>query len=196
METKAKRVFEEVVATEETYQKNLSICVGVWIKPLLLRAHSEGCSISIEDAKIAASNLEEILNRQAPLLTALKERLANYNPNTTTIGDLFQEADWLEPYVEYIQNWHAQTKKVQEIKSRKDFPSAADNAAANPHMGLESYIIMPVSRVPRYLLLLVELQRCTPEDHPDHPLLTSALEVMRKKANMMNDALRRNEEGL
>jgi len=37
--------------------------------------------------------MEEIYARQAPFLVVLKERMANFNPDTTTIGDLFQVGD-------------------------------------------------------------------------------------------------------
>lgn len=30
---------------------------------------------------------------------------------------------------------------------------------------------MPVQRIPRYQLLLKELQKRTPEDHPDYPFI-------------------------
>ena len=39
--------------------------------------------------------MEEIYATQAPFLVALKERMSNYNPDTTTIGDLFQVGDGL-----------------------------------------------------------------------------------------------------
>ena len=33
---------------------------------------------------------------------------------------------------------------------------------------LISYLIMPVQRVPRYIMLLEDLLKHTPEDHSDH----------------------------
>jgi len=43
---------------------------------------------------------------------------------------------------------------------------------------LESFLIMPVQRYPRYRLLLQDLLKHTPESHPDHADLSSALETV------------------
>jgi len=191
---KAKRIIQELVSTEETYQKYLSVCLGVWIKPLLLRAQTAGCSISLEDAKILASNMEELASKISPLLAALQDRLQHYNPNTTTIGDLFQNVDWLELYTEYVCNYHAQIQKVGELVSKADFPSAQDNAAVDERLSIASYLVMPVARVPRYLLLLTELLRSTPDNHPDYPLLMAGIAELREEADKINDRFKRQEE--
>lgn len=41
-----------------------------------------------------------------------------------------------------------------------------------PHS--QSFLIMPVQRIPRYQLLLKELQKRTPADHPDMPFIQVA----------------------
>lgn len=41
---------------------------------------------------------------------------------------------------------------------------------------LESIMIMPVQRLPRYILLLGDILKHTPQAHPDHPKLKLALE--------------------
>jgi hypothetical protein len=42
-----------------------------------------------------------------------------------------------------------------------------------------SYLIMPVQRLPRYVLLLEQLVEATPVGHADHAPLTAALRQMR-----------------
>ena len=42
---------------------------------------------------------------------------------------------------------------------------------------LESYLITPIQRIPRYLLLLLELQKHTEADHPRMPQLQEAIQV-------------------
>ena len=43
---------------------------------------------------------------------------------------------------------------------------------------LPAFLICPVQRLPRYLLILRDLQKCTPEDHPDYPNLKEALSLI------------------
>ena len=40
------------------------------------------------------------------------------------------------------------------------------------------YLITPVQRIPRYILLLKDIIKKTPEDHPDYPQLVQAEEKM------------------
>jgi len=44
-----------------------------------------------------------------------------------------------------------------------------------------------VQRIPRYELLLKELLKNTPEDHPDHVPLETALEQVRNVATVLNE---------
>jgi hypothetical protein len=51
---------------------------------------------------------------------------------------------------------------------------------------LESLIIMPVQRIPRIILLLTELSRKTPEDHPDKKLLDDAVVALDEVMNFLD----------
>ena len=43
---------------------------------------------------------------------------------------------------------------------------------------VQSLLIMPIQRIPRYKLLLVELIRQTPSDHPDLEQLNKADQIV------------------
>ena len=45
---------------------------------------------------------------------------------------------------------------------------------------LPAFLICPVQRLPRYLLILRDLQKCTPEDHPDYPNLQAAFSLIKE----------------
>ena len=45
---------------------------------------------------------------------------------------------------------------------------------------LPAFLICPVQRLPRYLLILRDLQKCTPEDHPDYLHLQEALTLIKE----------------
>ena len=54
-------------------------------------------------------------------------------------------------------------------------------------MGLESYLITPIQRIPWYELLLMQCQKYTNWDLEDHDLLTQALTLVRE-VNQSNNA--------
>ena len=51
---------------------------------------------------------------------------------------------------------------------------------------LQGLLIAPVQRIPRYILLLKELMRFTPQDTPDQAALDKALEALLKQADNIN----------
>ncbi|KIJ47780.1 hypothetical protein M422DRAFT_45549 [Sphaerobolus stellatus SS14] len=80
---------------------------------------------------------------------------------------------------------------------RKRIKQFLKRARLNPkhsQINLESYLLLPVQRIPRYRLLLEELVRCTPPklDMPDGPI-DRALSEIASLANNMNEGKRESE---
>lgn len=55
-------------------------------------------------------------------------------------------------------------------------------------LALQSFLIMPIQRIPRYILFLEDLKKKTPESHPDSKELANAIEKTRKMADSMKYA--------
>jgi hypothetical protein len=70
---------------------------------------------------------------------------------------------------------------------------AAEASVRSKGQNLQSYAIMPVQRVPRYLLLLRELLKWTLDDHPDKANLDLALQHVDESARHMNAAIQMRE---
>ena len=69
------------------------------------------------------------------------------------------------------------------------FLRAAGANVRSKGQNLQSYAIMPVQRVPRYLLLLRELIKWTSSEHPDRANLELALSHVDESARHMNAAI-------
>jgi len=54
---------------------------------------------------------------------------------------------------------------------------------------LDSFLILPVQRIPRYVLLLQDLMENTESNHPDYKWLQKSLILMKTVANSINDAI-------
>lgn len=61
------------------------------------------------------------------------------------------------------------------------------------NLGLESLLILPVQRIPRYRLLLEQLIKFTPLDHPEYALVQEALDKICDVAQYNNEAIRARE---
>ena len=59
---------------------------------------------------------------------------------------------------------------------------------------LLSYLIMPVQRIPRYVLLLRELKKNTPDTHPEYEALTVALTKIESIGTHINESKRQVEQ--
>ena len=70
--------------------------------------------------------------------------------------------------------------RATNIKVEKLYGKIAD---------LESFLILPVQRIPRYMLLLDALLKFTPPDHPDFNNLTEAIAKVKSVADHLNQAV-------
>ena len=61
-----------------------------------------------------------------------------------------------------------------------------ENDPKTNFMDLESFMIMPIQRIPRYVLLLQDLLKYTSETHPDYSSIKSALEKCKEMAEKIN----------
>jgi hypothetical protein len=81
------------------------------------------------------------------------------------------------------------------IYNRKfsDFIEKTEKDPRLQNQKLEAFLILPVQRIPRYRLLLEQLLKYTPEDHPDYPIVKEALNKICELAMYNNEAIRARE---
>lgn len=85
-----------------------------------------------------------------------KDYLSNYNISIVAIQGMTQKYDRFAKLVDFFEMAQQQTTKLN----------------------LESFLIMPVQRIPRYLLLMRDMLKYTHKHHPDYPRLTKALSTL------------------
>ncbi|KAI9007111.1 Dbl homology domain-containing protein [Gaertneriomyces semiglobifer] len=84
-------------------------------------------------------------------------------------------------------------------KRFREFMHEVRNHPRHTQNSLQSFLILPVQRLPRYKLLLDELFECTPSDHPDYEPLKQAREEVRCRVQECNEKKREweaREQGL
>jgi len=64
------------------------------------------------------------------------------------------------------------------------------------NLDLNSFLIIPVQRVPRYVMLLTEFINNTDKSHPDYEDLSDSLNLMKNVADQINKSMKENENKL
>lgn len=96
------KIVEEILATEQTYVKNLEIVVDIYMNPL--RSNQ---LISEKSLKTIFSELPIIMCCNRYLLNTLTTRLKNWNAASSTIADVFfHVVDYVEAYSWYVRNFN------------------------------------------------------------------------------------------
>jgi alpha-tubulin suppressor-like RCC1 family protein len=196
--TRQKCVFE-LLETEQNYVADLKVLVGHYMKAFRENVKSEKPLISAADVQNVFADVEVILGFADHLVKQLQEELIHYDRFKTNIGDIIAGiAPFFKTYTRYCNNYEKATAILTKNKNAnpefKQFVLALDKDEKTNKLGLNSYLIKPIQRVPRYRLLLQDLIKNT---HPEHPLykkIDDALEKVKEVALHLNEAVRDIEE--
>jgi hypothetical protein len=101
-------------------------------------------------------------------------------------------------YTLFLTNFNGAIKTVNELTNKNPkFNQFLQHINAKPGsrggLNLQTFLLTPVQRIPRYELLLKELIKNTPQDHPDYENLVNGLEMISGVAMFNNETLRDHE---
>jgi hypothetical protein len=113
-------------------------------------------------------------------LQTLEKALAKINANQKKggIGAALLRGGREKEVISFVKLWDVVSQASPRLKGQT----------------IQSLLILPIQRVPRYKLLLAELIKGTPKDHPAKPLLDEAQELVSVAAVQINEALRQHEK--
>lgn len=175
---------KEVLTSEQSYVKSLTQLAEVW-QPGLKKLISE------EDYQVIFGNIEQIRVLNLSLLTELEKRMRAWN-DTQKIADVFIKlsASLFTIYKPYCESYDRAIERLQQVSQSKKsssiqkFLKQAESQCGG--FSLTFYLIMPVQRLARYTLLLLELLKKTTPDHPDYADLQAAVEMTQSVTNEIN----------
>jgi len=180
----------EMLTTETSYVTALETLQNVYIRALL---DPKNGLLSSSQGDVLFSCIPVIVPLQQRFLAALKESLENWKPESQEMGNLFCKfIPFFRMYTQYVNNYDNAAALLPKLERSENFTSMCRKLQAQHPglMGIQSYLIQPIQRIPRYKLLLAELVRFTSPQHVDHPLLTKALESIDQVALHINEAVR------
>uniref|UniRef100_A0A7S4M713 DH domain-containing protein n=1 Tax=Vannella robusta TaxID=1487602 RepID=A0A7S4M713_9EUKA len=190
------KCLEEIYQTEKDYIDDLETLINVFIFPMRAMAILDDKSLYN-----VFSNVEVLINCNKEMLTQLENTIQTTNAgDDVTIGDVFtQLADYFKMYKVFCANQQTSLTTVELlIKKHPQFKKKLEVCHTDARcrgLFLQSFLIKPIQRVCKYPLLLRELIRYTPEDHPDWEPLQSAFSKINSVVADINEA-QRQAEGL
>ncbi|CAD8163935.1 unnamed protein product [Paramecium octaurelia] len=169
-----KNVYLELIMTEKDYLTDLkSIIHNVMIAAEQFQLLPEN------EIQITFSNLNQIYNFNQMFYRDIQQQFSNYHPNQC-FGNVLER---FIPYFKIYFKYYYEYKDYQITNLRQAYPAFDDHLnkleQGNLFRGcdLNSFLIKPVQRLPKYALLLKDLVKHTWKTHPDYDKLIKTLQT-------------------
>uniref|UniRef100_A0A3P8TDF7 DH domain-containing protein n=1 Tax=Amphiprion percula TaxID=161767 RepID=A0A3P8TDF7_AMPPE len=193
-----KHVMMTLVDTEQSYVESLRTLIQGYMRPL---KQPDGGSI-VDPLLVDEMfyQIPEILEHHEHFLDQVSGCVSQWH-DRQTVGHLliqsFSKETLANMYSAYIDNFLNAKDAVRIAKEAKPafHKFLEQNMRENKEkQALGDLMIKPVQRIPRYELLVKDLLKHTPEDHPDHQFLLDAQRDIKRLAEKINKGRRSAEE--
>ncbi|KYQ92149.1 pleckstrin (PH) domain-containing protein [Tieghemostelium lacteum] len=193
---KRKNIADEILQTERVYVGKLKVIVEVYLAPLKAALDTSHPPLTSDQIQTIFGEIVTIYNYNSHFLTRLEERMKQ-QASSIVFGDIFISIiDFLKTYSVYINNYTKSLKTLENVRKSSTIDQLFLQYGTNPacdSLDLNSLLIMPVQRIPRYILLLTEIIKNTDKESQDYANLNKALSKMKDLATEMNENRREAE---
>lgn len=193
-----KHVTMTLLDTEQSYVESLRTLMQGYMQPLKQPENSLLCDPSLVDEIF--NQIPELLEHHEQFLEQVRHCVQTWHAQQK-VGDLlvqsFSKDVLVSIYSAYVDNFLNAKDAVRVAKeARPAFLKFLEQSMREnkEKQALSDLMIKPVQRIPRYELLVKDLLKHTPEDHPDHPLLLDAQRNIKQVAERINKGVRSAEE--
>ncbi|XP_039598447.1 phosphatidylinositol 3,4,5-trisphosphate-dependent Rac exchanger 1 protein-like [Polypterus senegalus] len=156
--------------------------------------------LSEDNVKILFSNIEDILEVHKEVLSVLNCSLQPEPHANHSLGHVFLKfKERFCVYEEYCSNHEKALRLLMELNKIPNVRTFLLHCMLlggkkTTDVPLEGYLLSPIQRICKYPLLLKELLKRTPRNHPDHPAVEEALQAMKMVCSNINETKRRMEK--
>lgn len=188
-ERKRQEAINEVVYTERDFVADMEYLRDQWIKPLrtsdtIPEDHREDFVTQV------FWNVLEIHAVNAKLAELLTKR-QKQSDVVDRIGDILLEmVPHFQPFVKYgAHQLYGKYEFEKEKSANPAFAKFVDETERLPQsrkLELNGYLTKPTTRLARYPLLLEQVAKYTPEDHPDKQTIPKVVKIVREFLTKVN----------
>ncbi|KAK2911609.1 hypothetical protein Q8A67_003742 [Cirrhinus molitorella] len=193
-----KLVLSGFLASEEIYINQLEALL-LPMRPLKATATTSKPVLTMEQIDTIFFMIQDIFEIHKEFYDALSPNIQQWDEKVT-VGHLFQKlASKLGVYKAFVDNYkvavetaekcsqaNSQFQKISEnlkVKGPKESKDCTTTAT------MEALLYKPIDRVTRSTLVLHDLLKHTPKDHPDFPLLQDALRISQNFLSSINEEI-------
>eukprot|EP01084_Bolivina_argentea_P149173 260648_1 len=172
---------QELIDTEITYVDSLNICIAQYHERLIT-----------ETKLINAEDVSNIFNDMKTIYKLNHTFLEDLQSDGVRIGDIFVKfCPYFRMYQNYCNSFDQATQILTQSMTNDAFCSLlSEISQANDQKTLQSLLITPIQRLPRYKLSLSEIIKNTENDHPDLMDLHRALELVEETTLLINERMK------
>jgi len=190
-------IAREILVTEDHYIKILKLIVTVFLRPALAQKNL----IDPLDVHAIFSDVEVIYQHHQKWYVSLERRVTDWEQFAEKgIGDIVtNESDFLLLYTTYVNNYNnAIATLARCLQTSSQFTAFVKKGEERPecaYLDLQSLLIQPIQRIPRYEMLLLDMLRKTSKGHKSYRSLVQAVDKIKETAEYINER-KREEENL
>lgn len=196
MAERRRDVAAEILSSERSYVGTMEQCIATYLAAL------KGAGAGVVPPGAVATlfgNYEDVFKHNRRFLHMLEDAVRDWTDASTLGGvfDCFWEGYTTQIYSEYANNYDdAIALYYRLLDDSPAFRALVRDAKQRAGTGLDlpSYLIMPIQRLPRYMLLLQSLLQATPPMHPDAAAVQRACTRARAVADDINTRKRLAEQ--
>ncbi|XP_065886683.1 protein ECT2-like [Dysidea avara] len=186
-------ISKELLQTEENYVTTLSTILKVYKEPLVHHTFENGPILNVKEVRDIFGGIEGILEMHTKIKDSLYEKIAQWC-ESSCLGSVFDDKvlkDIVTKYPPFVNYFELRIKAINQCKRKyplfKTFLMEKESKLEFQRQNLEGMLITPIQRIPRIILLLQNLLKCTPEKHLDHVSLNNAVKKMKDTLIKINE---------
>ncbi|KAF2074909.1 hypothetical protein CYY_003786 [Polysphondylium violaceum] len=191
-----KRTLEELLKVEKGYVQDMTTMIDVFLDPF----KTEAC-FPKHHIYTLFCNIEELKRVHQSFLDSLENRLNGnqWSETESTIGELFfpYMGSWQLMYEKYINNYEKAFALTRYFKISPNYAEIQKSIYQKEkdtrcrYLDFNSFLVMPVQRLPRYIVLLQAIEKYTSQDHPDFGQVSLALVQLQDLTLYLNESKRK-----
>ncbi|XP_048398242.2 rho guanine nucleotide exchange factor 4-like [Stegostoma tigrinum] len=186
-------VINEIINKERDYVKNLKDIYEGYYK----RCQKYPDMFSQERLYTIFANIDNIYKFQKKFLKCLERAYNSQQPYLTAFGFCFLDyAQGFLIYSDYCNNHPNAVSEISKLLKIQEYALFFETCRLHQRMmnlSMDAYLIMPVQKICKYPLQLMELLKATESCHMDYKDVDSATTAMKNIANVINERKRRIE---
>jgi hypothetical protein len=184
--TMRKHIVRELVSSEQKYCDNLRFLCQEYAD----RVQALQC-LSEEEKIALTGRVQDILSTHQELLDDLEDELAHWNDTSAISGTLRKHIPSLVSYRTYMKSY---SRIGLNIAYKQRFQPAIatitqhfnGRVASQGGLWLDSYLLMPIQRLPRIVLMLRDMLKHTPPTWVDSQELAAVVEQLEAVLKSIN----------